>query len=517
MPVCWDDTELNAWLNECRIHNKQVTLLHANHRCAVYCDDAGALVHPCDPEIGSLATLASLAKAGRLTGLQVPIGVFQSTSTVAPGWASLAWSMTSKDLTAWKKHRQDLLGKGRGKDLSSTNAKLVWHDAGGRCMFRGCGKDLGRTLLTTKTAAAAYLAHIVASDPDGPRGDQQTSMKLSDDPENVMLMCDEHHRLIDRIDEDGHQPPLLRQMRSEHVAMVRHALNGLAFRRAQGIALLADLANVKTSSGERDMRLAMLERKLAPMQSIEYPARRTQRDDRVDPGFWRNLLHEHELDLRELVRHLGAGQNLGECEALAVFPVHLVPLLVLWGRVIGEARPVEVFQFHRHRATWRWDQLAITKATSAFFLESSSEAPASEVLLTIELTATVDMNALPPQLAARIARKELEWVRIRAHVPNDACIAHPEDLEQFTLVARDAIRLVQDRMRASRVHLIGISPASTLFRLGQLLQAGHHCPYTVYDRANFSMPFSSALTITGSHVEDATQLDDAGRKIIQLR
>lgn len=190
-PVSWNDTELNDWLNECRINGKQVTLLHAQHRCAVYCDGTAALIHPCDPENDSAAALSKLAKAGRLMALQVPLQVFQASVIAAPEWANLRCPMMPKELTAWKKHRQDLLGKGRGKNLSIADAKLVWHDAGGRCMFRGCGKDLGSTTLTTNSAAAAYLAHIVASDQDGPRGDPQTSLALSDDPENVMLMCDE--------------------------------------------------------------------------------------------------------------------------------------------------------------------------------------------------------------------------------------------------------------------------------------------------------------------------------------
>lgn len=33
-----------------------------------------------------------------------------------------------------------------------------------------------------------------------------------------------------------------------------------------------------------------------------------------------------------------------------------------------------------------------------------------------------------------------------------------------------------------KVHLIAVSPASTVFRFGQMLQAGHHPEYLVYDR-----------------------------------
>jgi len=48
------------------------------------------------------------------------------------------------------------------------------------------------------TLNAAYIAHIVAEKPDGPRGDPARSPLLADAIENLMLLCDVHHRLIDR-------------------------------------------------------------------------------------------------------------------------------------------------------------------------------------------------------------------------------------------------------------------------------------------------------------------------------
>lgn len=43
----------------------------------------------------------------------------------------------------------------------------------------------------------AYVAHIVASSVEGPRGDKTLSPLLSDKLENLMLMCADHHKLID--------------------------------------------------------------------------------------------------------------------------------------------------------------------------------------------------------------------------------------------------------------------------------------------------------------------------------
>ncbi|HLO64077.1 MAG TPA: SAVED domain-containing protein, partial [Azonexus sp.] len=409
---------------------------------------------------------------------------------------------------------------GRGQAISDNTSRLVWHEAGGRCMYRGCSEDLGRTTLTTKAARIGYLAHIVASDPDGPRGDPVASHGLSNDPENIMLMCDAHHRLIDRIDEDGHSAEFLREMRRERSRMVRNALDGLAYPRAQAVALFGNIANIPTVASERSMREAMHGRRLAPLPDIAHVLRRTQRDDRLTPDFWDQALHEHEPDFRELVRRVG-GQPTGNGgmnhDTLAVFPFHTVPLLVLSGRIAGEACPIEVFQYHRHRNTWQWNPSATPQPPLAFQVTNHPPTPADEVLLSLELSAFIDERAIPQAIAGRVRNGEMPWVRITARQPDDACIDHPDDLEQFTGVARNTLRLIQDGIRPSRVHLLGVSPVSTLFRFGQLLQAGHHPAYLVYDRPDRSQPFKPALSIEGQQVTSAVSSCNENRKTIPLR
>ena len=129
---------------------------------------------------------------------------------------------------------------------------------------------------------------------------------------------------------------------------------------------------------------------------------------------------------------------------------------------------------------------------------------ASEVLITIELTANLDVNALPAKLTVETSSGRMPWVRIVMYNPNPACIQHPDDLDQFMNVARRAINHVQDVMHAQRVHLIAISPASTVLCFGQMLQAGHHSTYTIYDRPGRDTPFVEAFSISGHAVTAST-------------
>jgi hypothetical protein len=58
--------------------------------------------------------------------------------------------------------------------------------------------------LTKAKFNQAYIAHIVADKPGGSRGDIVLSPLLDTDIKNFMLLCDSHHRLIDKEDVIGH-------------------------------------------------------------------------------------------------------------------------------------------------------------------------------------------------------------------------------------------------------------------------------------------------------------------------
>jgi hypothetical protein len=511
------DHSLHSWLND-RVQARQfVVLITSGHSCALV-DDADRTVRPTDPDAGAINQLADLAKQKLLKRLDIPADILANTVQAPNEWLQLATDLKVTGLKAWDKERKTFFDEGRGKPLSDQAIRKIWHDAGGRCMFEGCGADLGRTTLTTKMARIGYLAHIIAADKDGPRGDINLSFQLSDDPENIMLMCDEHHRYIDRIAEPEYQAARLNTMRANHVRFVRRQLDALAYPRTQGVAFLGNVASIATAPSERDMHDAMLDQQLAPLSAIEYPLTGFHRDDRLSTDFWRHLLREHELGITSLVRRFdGTHPTQERIASLSVFPLTAVPLLFLCGRIVGEGRSVKVFQYDFTRGSFRWDASRTPQPPGTFYFEKPQESTsATEVLLSIELTAGLDLTALPAKLSAGVQDGSVRWLRIRATKPNSYCVGHPDDLEQFTVAAREALAFAQDHLRAQRVHLFGIAPASSLFRYGQLLRPGHHSTHIFYDRADRNLPFREALTLTGHTVADAAPLDD-GRITIKLR
>src|SRR5699024_12164147 len=86
----------------------------------------------------------------------------------------------------------------------------------GRCEYEGCNEPLWQDSLTLAQMNTAYIAHIIADSPNGPRGHETLSKELAADIGNLMLMCDKHHRLIDREGLDDHPVGILRDMKRKH-------------------------------------------------------------------------------------------------------------------------------------------------------------------------------------------------------------------------------------------------------------------------------------------------------------
>ncbi|MCY1056835.1 HNH endonuclease [Nannocystis sp. SCPEA4] len=101
--------------------------------------------------------------------------------------------------------------------ILSRDLKLLWGNAAARCAI--C-----RRRLTTETsvgqAILGEMAHIVADRPEGPRGDRSRTRDFLRSYENLILLCSEHHRLVDQ-DRVKYTVEELARLKQAHEAWVR--------------------------------------------------------------------------------------------------------------------------------------------------------------------------------------------------------------------------------------------------------------------------------------------------------
>lgn len=114
--------------------------------------------------------------------------------------------------------------------ISTKDQKILWGRAAGRCAFPDCKIELVKEK-SDKKHIVGEIAHIVSKKDDGPRGDPNLSLEFKDSYENLILLCPNHHTLIDK-SLDKYTINFLHDLKNSHEVWVRE---NLKLKKTQGI------------------------------------------------------------------------------------------------------------------------------------------------------------------------------------------------------------------------------------------------------------------------------------------
>lgn len=115
-----------------------------------------------------------------------------------------------------------------GVAISARDLRLLFQQSGNCCAFPECTKSLVSPLTPGDGAApSSEVAHIVANSMEGPRGDFPLPVEERDRYQNLILLCEEHHHLIDA-QPRTHTVERLRQIKYDHESMVAEAVRRAA-------------------------------------------------------------------------------------------------------------------------------------------------------------------------------------------------------------------------------------------------------------------------------------------------
>ena len=116
----------------------------------------------------------------------------------------------------------------RGRATVAVTARdrtILWAKAAGRCSHPSCRKQLIKDgSLANEDVLVGEVAHIVAQNASGPRGKQDPPGGTRDCQANLILLCREHHTIIDQ--QPGRFPVAkLVQWKADHEAWVGSQLS----------------------------------------------------------------------------------------------------------------------------------------------------------------------------------------------------------------------------------------------------------------------------------------------------
>ncbi len=375
----------------------------------------------------------------------------------------------------------------------------LWGKAAGRCEYEGCNTPLWLDALTKAEFNTAYVAHIYADSPGGPRYDAVKSDALKADISNLMLMCDEHHRLIDKAEVDAHPVERLVAMKKAHEDRIE-IVGGIAADLRSEVVLYG--ANV----GEHNAAITWNQAALA-MAPNRYPASsraialglQNSLDDDRNKTYW----EQESLQLKTAVDRLVRPVLSGDGPHVSVFGLAPQPLLVLLGSLICDIHKadvyqvrdldrddLDVYQLHREpKQTWSWDDDDVD-APFEVVMEPPTASHA-QVAVVFGISAPVHHDRVH-----RVLGLDVSIWTVRLVAPGNDTLRCRRHLRQFREACRELFRRVNvEHPHLDALHVFPAMPVSACIELGRVHQPKADPPLEIYDEQRGLGGFVKAICV----------------------
>lgn len=102
--------------------------------------------------------------------------------------------------------------------------KIIWGSSGNMCAFPDCKRKLLINDGSYDTSVVGQEAHIISKGKNGPRGDSELPLELRDKSDNIILLCADHHKIIDDHPE-RYTIEMLREFKANHLNWVSQNLS----------------------------------------------------------------------------------------------------------------------------------------------------------------------------------------------------------------------------------------------------------------------------------------------------
>ena len=363
----------------------------------------------------------------------------------------------------------------------------LWGKAAGRCQYDGCNKPLWQDSLTKAEFNTAYIAHIIADKPGGPRGNLDLSEKLKADISNLMLMCDQHHRLIDREDVEGHPVERLREMKRKHEKRIELLTSLMENKRSYVLLYGANVGRHNAAVSWKKATQAMFPNWYpAEKPAIELSLKNSSFQDH-EKNYW---LIERENLHRKFNQFVTPRLTAGHVEHFSIFALAPQPLLMELGHLLSDIPAAEVYQLHREEPNWIWQ-----KHPEGFdYILHEAEVRNETVALNLSLSATIDNSRIISVLDSDISI----WT-LTIENPNNDFLKSREQLILF----RQKFRQLLDRIKAKHgqdtvLHLFPAVPVSVAVEIGRVWMPKADLPLRIYDQNRQIDGFSTTFEISNN-------------------
>jgi hypothetical protein len=360
----------------------------------------------------------------------------------------------------------------------------LWGSAAGRCEL--CNRLLYRDSTFGVDGNYSQNAHIHAVSEGGPRHKRTMQPEEINSIDNLMLLCQEHHHMIDARPEN-YAAGVLIEAKRRHEERV-HALTGILDKQASRIVTY--FSNIDTQEivyDEQLFRQAMVANDLLPLQhpAIRLHAESDVKYERTTENFVRKA---NEL---EIAFKAWFDEIVKKEEAVSIFALAPQPLLIKLGTLINDQYNSTVFQCHRfgHKWAWKVTENRINFKTSLSIGDSGRD----DVALVVDLSARVEDDRV-----RKAVGQDISIYHITIDEPNMHFVESKRVQDDFVMVYRQTVEKIKNlRPQPKQILLFPVMPNSLAVRLGMDYMPKTDLAMVVYDEDKNNGGFFETITIGG--------------------
>lgn len=364
----------------------------------------------------------------------------------------------------------------RGKSPIEQTIRMLCANAGGMCEFPGCSEYLFSDNISATEFNHSCIAHIIASSPDGPRGDEVLSHELSDNLDNLLLLCAKHHDLIDKHKED-YPTDLLHKYKERHERIIREATKLLEVPQSKVIVFTAPIHGNTPQITRRAVNVAVFpDRYIAD----EYPL-----EIKVECGMYpenevRHWQFQFEILSRQYKERLEPFFEHNPDMSCDVFGLAPIPLLAKFGEMIGDKNSIRLHHHTRHPETWKWISSNINNTFFSGEILKKTDNVNGKVALVISISDKIDSDHATHFLP------DISFLyTIDAEKYGVDAIQSEDDLSAFWHTFQDVLgEIHRKHPECKEIPVVAAVPAVAAIEMGRRRMKGVHpvlIMYNAYD------------------------------------
>ncbi|KVV16030.1 SAVED domain-containing protein [Flavobacterium sp. TAB 87] len=371
------------------------------------------------------------------------------------------------------------------KAIPQGTARKLWVKSGGRCQYDGCNIPLWKDSLMQKDLNKSYISHIVAASEEGPRGDAILSQQLETNFDNLLLLCDECHRRIDKHEVENHTRKSLTAMKLKQERNIE-LLTGLTpEKKSQIVSFTAKIGSFEPTINFNNCIEAILPNYYPVSDNIIQLGSSNLAITDNKQNYWE--IHSNQLEemVKQLIKPL---INQEKKPHFSIFALAPQPLLIKLGTLFSELSICEIYQFHREpKQSWQWDNEV--QATEVKLYEPT------EILSTAALVINLSDNVTDDRIFEALGRDVSIW-KITVDNPNRNILNSRQTLINFRNQVRNAYSKIKLQYAMHQpIHIFPVMPNSCAIETGRVWMEKADLPLIIYDQNSINKGFNKTIEI----------------------